>query len=394
MDFIRHFGFPLHVTYTVPEWIESEYFLHGALATATLTSLAVKTHGNAAVVVFIVLTAALALALKRHARKSKSFEMNMNAIWVTSALMLEALLWMWASITAQVIVTGVLFGGLFIRASKHTPPTQLYLVIWLLFRATAVTVFKSNSPVATWYASQLILLILLGMHVATRGAKDDKTYRSYRAPIVTGALIVVFFLYSTANTVPRGINILLVMAPLLYFITVAIEEAPQTPLTIGSQESALITVILICIAISMAWDHTADEDSSRALCDREKHNTRECIFPHDVVAGRTKCCCISGFHYVLGTDGCARHHCMFTSDVNTRRLQQGSTLIDCCGNEVLAGFNELRAGPDMCMCGNTKVNPAQHGYAVAGNTATCVCAPGYTGPCCLYNNNVESGGYS
>ena len=372
----------------------NQWTLHVCLAIGTLASLIVQTHGNVAVVVLVVLTVALALAMANHARKNNSVEINMNAVWVTSALMLEALLWMWASIIAQVIVTGVLFGILFVWANHKKAPTQVSLVAWLLFRATAITVFKSDSHVATWYASQLILLVLLGMHVATRAdTKLQDKYKSYKAPVVTGALIVVFLLYSNTNTMPQGINILLVMAPLLYFITVTIEEADVVPLEIKSQESALITVILICIATSMAWDHIADENSPSALCDRDNHNTRECIFPHDTIAGRTKCCCIRGFHYVLGTDGCARQHCTFTAGVNTNRLQQGSTLIDCCGNEVLGGLHELRAGPDMCMCGNTKVNPAQHGYNVAGNTATCACAEGYTGPYCLQKTNTTSSDY-
>lgn len=369
------------------------WILHVCFYIACLVSVGVKTNGNGVVIALISLTGAFGVWW--FANNRTLFAQVRQWVWFASALSWEAIFWMWVPVVSQVIVTGLFAVYMVCLHAWGNTPKHLSVVIWTVFRAGTITISKGNSPAGAWYASQLFLLMAFAFHAFSR-LKNQ--FKQYATPLLSAALVVVLALYSTDDTVPRDMYILLIMAPVLYLLTAAFVGLESNDVTMT--EKVIGFIVVVCIAICLAWSHGTDEstgtiDSSsdndqgsvfdNPTCDGNLYNVEQCSRTSTgAYAGLTGCCCKPTFHYVKNTKGCARLQCLNTVNINTQRLQQNQNIIDCCNNVVLpGGFNSLRAGLDMCMCGNTLKQPQLHGYVVTGSTVSCKCTEPYTGPYCV-----------
>ena len=354
------------------------------LVIAAAVTIAVKGSGNATIAILTVVGVVLWVYTWM---KSENMP-EIHGTLIPAAIALELLLDTWAGPVVQVAITIVV--GIQLtwedidiqvqdrRWAVSNPiavQNKVYVIIWLALRATIITLSEGNTPRRAWYASQLYLLLALMAHIVER--LRPRTI-AVKPLVIVIAVVAAFVLYSMDNVIPRGVSTIVVMVPIVYLLctTVAGSTYRFEPVRMG--EVINMAVVAICIGIAMAWE-PAPVKRVLNQCDNDVFNTKKCTYPGDTPAGTTGCCCKKGYIPVRYSHGCAPVDC------KTALIEH--PLSDCClYPRVSESADLLLAGPDLCICSNTRASSI-HRVRVIDGISSCWCADGYSGKYCETHSN-------
>jgi len=364
------------------------------LVVAAAVTVAVKGSGNATTTVLAVVAGTIWLIAWKTSDMPK-----LHKTYLPAAIALEFLLDMWAASTPQIITTAcvaaaVLWDKIPIghlpchRRNKASDEdededstdkdlynpiyvgTPVHVLLWVTFRTVVITLSTGSATRRSWMLSQLFLLVALTIHIIARLKPGTSGAKSIA---IAGTLVVVFILYSVNDVVPRGISTIVVMVPVVYLICAAVPAEPNHT-KLKFPEIATFVIVATCIAVSMGWENTAAGDNL-GICSSTAFNTRKCRYTFDVPAGHSGCCCDTGFIPVRFTRGCAPDSC--------RSVLQHGEPTDCCRNPLSSStVAALVAGPDLCLCSNTREEPGLNAVIFIDGVASCSCRNGLTGTYC------------